>query len=331
MSISLDVALYLRDNDIKGLTLSNRGLLFTLAFRIGSNSVSWVSQKTLAKEVGINDKNLRNQISSLEKLGLIIVKKSKKDKRKSLYKFPEFLVNYHQKYRSKSPKRLKNNTGRNRTITDEDNGRNRPVINEDTGRNQVINSCSNTSQDIDSNKEFYDKNSCKATNKSKETNKSKAKENSSQKALAFDDPQDFFNCSSRAEATVKAEARRAEAETELCLPTQLAKDKWHDFLKYRESLNAPMSIIAQKMAINVLERLKEEGNDINQVIEQSIVNGWKGLFALKGRTNGPNTKEGSKNGSYKQRELPGSERSEESRKNWLTYWGDVNLYSPKAY
>ncbi len=111
MSIALDAALFLREQkESKPLTLSERGLLFTLLFRVGSNPFAWVSQETLCTELDLADSNLRTQIKKIAQKGYIEIMKDPKDKRKNLYRPAEFLINYHQipnrtstkKYRSKS-------------------------------------------------------------------------------------------------------------------------------------------------------------------------------------------------------------------------------------
>lgn len=111
MSISLDVALYLREQkDAVNVTVGERGFLLTLCFRLGSNSVTWVSQEDLAIELDIIERNVRRYAASLAKKGLIVIEKDPNDKRRNRYKVSKFLINYHQlervrskQYRSKKP------------------------------------------------------------------------------------------------------------------------------------------------------------------------------------------------------------------------------------
>lgn len=114
MSIALDLALFLREQKLdKPLTLTERGLLFSLMFRIGSNPFTWISQDQLAIEADITERNVKRLMSSIKAKGFIEILQDPKDKRKNLYRPAEFLINYHQKnnrvqtkkYRSKlSPK-----------------------------------------------------------------------------------------------------------------------------------------------------------------------------------------------------------------------------------
>lgn len=77
------------------------------------------------------------------------------------------------------------------------------------------------------------------------------------------------------------------------LPSWLDEKDWNDFLQHRKDMKAKMSIVAQTRAIRELEKLRSAGNDVKDVINQSIVRGWKGLFGVK--TNG-----GFKNGTHKE-------------------------------
>lgn len=99
MSISLDFALFMRNSATKlGLSLANEAVAFKLAFRIGSNSMSWVSQESLMQESGIEKlDNLTNHLKKLSAAGIVVQGKSNKDKRKNTYSFSRLLVNYHQK------------------------------------------------------------------------------------------------------------------------------------------------------------------------------------------------------------------------------------------
>jgi hypothetical protein len=64
----------------------------------------------------------------------------------------------------------------------------------------------------------------------------------------------------------------------------LPPDDWLAFVESRRLAKAPMSVVAQTRAIAELDRLRRDGNDPVHVINQSIINGWKGLFPLHART-----------------------------------------------
>lgn len=107
--LALDIALFVRNNIIKGtlkgkkitLQVSDLGYLYTLAFRIGTNGSSWISQKKLSEELGVSKRGLRKALNRLVALDLIICEIDKKDSRKNNYRAHPKLINYHQSLSSK--------------------------------------------------------------------------------------------------------------------------------------------------------------------------------------------------------------------------------------
>lgn len=69
------------------------------------------------------------------------------------------------------------------------------------------------------------------------------------------------------------------------LPVWLDSPTWQDFVEFRKKIKAPLTDKAAKLAINELEKLRAQGHDPVAVVNQSILNNWKGLFAPKGDLN----------------------------------------------
>lgn len=67
----------------------------------------------------------------------------------------------------------------------------------------------------------------------------------------------------------------------LALPSWLPASLWGEFRKHRQKLKAPMTPYAEERAIAKLERLKAEGFNPIDVVNNSIDGGWKGLFPIK--------------------------------------------------
>jgi DNA-binding MarR family transcriptional regulator len=116
MSIALDTALYIRENEVyyidknrksHYLTASDRGYLFTLMFRVGSNPFTWISQEELAFEMGVTARPLKAALSKLFKLGLIVIEIDPQDRRKNRYRPADKLIDYHQKNRINTKKLTK--------------------------------------------------------------------------------------------------------------------------------------------------------------------------------------------------------------------------------
>ena len=70
------------------------------------------------------------------------------------------------------------------------------------------------------------------------------------------------------------------------LPEWLNKELWEEFKQHRKELKKPMSLLAQKKTINQLFKIKASGQDVESLINQSIANGWQGIFEIKSQGNG---------------------------------------------
>lgn len=76
------------------------------------------------------------------------------------------------------------------------------------------------------------------------------------------------------------------------LPEWIDRETWDAFLLMRKKAKAAPTDKAQELLIKDLEKFRAAGDDPNEVLNQSIKNGWKGLFPLKnngGNGNGKNT------------------------------------------
>jgi hypothetical protein len=62
------------------------------------------------------------------------------------------------------------------------------------------------------------------------------------------------------------------------LPEWIDKNVWAEFKKYRQNGKGKFTPYAQKLAVIKLEKLKAEGHNPDEVIKQTIENGWSGLF-----------------------------------------------------
>ena len=64
----------------------------------------------------------------------------------------------------------------------------------------------------------------------------------------------------------------------------------YEFIKHRKSIKANMTTLALKKLLNKLDTLASSDNEKISILENSIVNGWKGIFPLKDKSNNPPTK-----------------------------------------
>ena len=79
---------------------------------------------------------------------------------------------------------------------------------------------------------------------------------------------------------------KKEKNKENLLPDWLNKELWNQYKDHRKELKSKFTPYAEELAIKKLGRLKMENNDPQDVIEQSIENGWKGLFEVKSKIGG---------------------------------------------
>ena len=66
------------------------------------------------------------------------------------------------------------------------------------------------------------------------------------------------------------------------LPEFIDPDIWDHFLSHRVGLKAKMSERAQTLLVNKLVKLKSEGHDVNDLLDNAILNGWKSVYPQKG-------------------------------------------------
>lgn len=64
----------------------------------------------------------------------------------------------------------------------------------------------------------------------------------------------------------------------LIIPDWLDIEVWNELKKYRKAKFTPY---AQRLAINKLFKLRADGHDPTEVIQQTILRGWSGLFPIK--------------------------------------------------
>lgn len=98
-------------------------------------------------------------------------------------------------------------------------------------------------------------------------------------------PSDSANAApcKRTETTteITTEIKTKAHKPKLVLPDWLSPVDWQAFLDHRKRLRSPMAPEAQRRAISALEKLRADGDDPAAVIDQSIVNDWKGFFPLR--------------------------------------------------
>lgn len=81
----------------------------------------------------------------------------------------------------------------------------------------------------------------------------------------------------------KSKEKEIQASPLVYFPDDYILDlKYKEYLAFRKQIKKPLSEISIKANIESLKKLSKENNDVAvQILEQSIANGWQGLFELK--------------------------------------------------
>ena len=76
-------------------------------------------------------------------------------------------------------------------------------------------------------------------------------------------------------------------------PDWLDLKLWREYKKMRKLIKKPMTEYAENLAIKKLANFMVNGHSYEQILEQSILNSWQGLFEVKnGQSFGTNKTSG---------------------------------------
>lgn len=65
------------------------------------------------------------------------------------------------------------------------------------------------------------------------------------------------------------------------LPDWIPEDVWAEFVEMRKKVKAPLTERAAQLLIGKLEKMMQAGQTPRAVLEQSIMNSWKGVFEVR--------------------------------------------------
>lgn len=90
-------------------------------------------------------------------------------------------------------------------------------------------------------------------------------------------------------ALPKSKRKKQDENEDLGQPPEwLPIDAWVSFVEMRKAMGSrgKLTMNAARLIIKKLEELKSQGQDPRLVLEQSVMNNWKGVFPIKGFNNG---------------------------------------------
>src|SRR5690348_2585117 len=69
----------------------------------------------------------------------------------------------------------------------------------------------------------------------------------------------------------------------MTLPDWLPSEAWQGYIDMRKKIKRPMTDRAIQLAINTLDKMRQQGQDVAAVLDQSTLNSWQGLFPVSER------------------------------------------------
>ncbi len=79
----------------------------------------------------------------------------------------------------------------------------------------------------------------------------------------------------------KGKETKGKETVDIALPEWMPKEPWDGFVEMRKEIKKPLTGRAIQLAINKLCDLKKGGHDPGDVLDQSTLGKWQGLFPLK--------------------------------------------------
>ncbi|RLC99489.1 MAG: hypothetical protein DRI46_09395 [Chloroflexi bacterium] len=74
------------------------------------------------------------------------------------------------------------------------------------------------------------------------------------------------------------------------LPSFVPDEQWAHFIEMRNKSKSMPTVHAKELLVKKLKSLKNDGEDIREVLNQSVLNNWKGVFACSIKNNGSKSK-----------------------------------------
>lgn len=71
------------------------------------------------------------------------------------------------------------------------------------------------------------------------------------------------------------------AKTSVDLPDWLPLEAWREFESMRKGIKKPMTSFAAQLVIKKLDKFRQDGHEVQKVLEQSIVNSWQDVYEPK--------------------------------------------------
>ncbi len=74
-------------------------------------------------------------------------------------------------------------------------------------------------------------------------------------------------------------------EEEINLPEWVPTEAWARFEEMRRKIKQQITPDAKALLIKKLDKMRKDGHDIEEILNESVVNNWRGVFAPRGKPN----------------------------------------------
>lgn len=83
------------------------------------------------------------------------------------------------------------------------------------------------------------------------------------------------------DSSLRSESAGVEQTALFFLPDWIPTEAWNGFVEMRAKKHSALTSRARSLTVTALCKLRDEGHDPGAVLDQSTMNGWKGVFPLK--------------------------------------------------
>jgi hypothetical protein len=73
----------------------------------------------------------------------------------------------------------------------------------------------------------------------------------------------------------------SEEEDILVIPDFINLQTWGEFLEMRRRMKRSLTLDGMKLLVGSLEKMRDRGEDVNAVLEQSVAHSWIGVYPVK--------------------------------------------------
>jgi len=218
----------------KGISSTAKLTWARLAQYAGENGMAWPSQKTLAEEIGVTERQINFVLKELEKEGFI-KRIAPKGINKLLHKTTRYFFLWHKCFE-------------------------KSIHVADVISDTEVNFSSRTEVNFSSNTE------------------KNFRRRESEKENQFQENHPIRSEVSDITSTRNSSLKEKVRKTSDSYPDWFPQEEFFAYKEMREKMRKPLTEKAEELAIKRLASFQDKGYEPKEILEQSILNGWQGLF-----------------------------------------------------